>query len=69
MNHIQDQFVNLTLIFTGSILAIFGLSIQEFDFYIGFVLKVLSCISFFIMIVINMPKFYAVVKKIFRNDK
>lgn len=58
---------NIILLVIGVMTGFFGLNAQDIDLFAGIFLKLISIFSFFIVIVINLPKFIEVIKSLWKK--
>jgi len=59
----EDYFLLITAIITGFI----GMHGKDLDLWLGIILKLISIFSFFVLIIINLPKFIKTIKEIFKK--
>lgn len=67
MQDIENGANNILLLIIGAFTGLYGLTAQDIDLWIGIFLKLISIFSFFIVIVINLPKFINVIKSLWKR--
>ena len=61
---VQQHITDSTLVTTGMVTGIFGLQMSEIDILLGIVLKLVSILSFVILIIYNVKKYRDLTRKL-----